>query len=88
MGFLYLIESSDDYSSVRRTLSFRACETIKCQNINIVNDLTTEESQRFRVTISETTNMDPRIILIPDEAVVTITDADSKELYNILLSVL
>ena len=85
--FLYSTESSDDYSSVRTTLRFNECDTRKCQRINFINDLTTENTERFRVTISETTNFDSRIILVPDEAHVTITDADSKGLY-ILMSLL
>ena len=85
--FLYSTESSDDYSSVRTTLRFDECDTRKCQRINFNNDLTTEITERFRVNISETTNFDSRIILAPDVAHVTITDADSKGLY-ILMSIL
>ena len=80
-SFLYSPASSSDYSPVRRSLRFDECDTRMCVGINFSNDLTTENTEGFRVTISGTSNIDPRIILVPDEAHVTITDADSKGLY-------
>ena len=50
----------------------------ECYNIPITNDDTQENKETFTVTVNRTSNLDPRIRLEDNVAVVSIIDADSK----------
>ena len=58
------------------TLAFNKCDRIKCQTIIIVNSLTVEKRESFRVTLGRTPGMNSRISINPEQADVIINDDD------------
>ena len=66
-----------DYIALSAILEFEECETRKCEEIVIVDDLILEMEETFSFTLNRTENLDPRITLDPTEGDVVIVDNDS-----------
>ena len=60
-----------------RDLEFVACQKIFCLPISIVDDVTVENDESFRITLGRTSGLDSRITIRPTQGVVTINDNDS-----------
>ena len=60
-------------------LSFAACETRQCVNMDILSDLVDEPVEEFDITLERTTGLDHRISLRPVDARVII-DSDEGNL--------
>ena len=67
----------NDYGHSPVYLRFRACQNKACADISIVNDNITEYDESFGIVLERTPNLDSRISLSPESAVVTIMDDDS-----------
>ena len=65
-----------DYRELNTILSFAACETRRCVNVTIVDDLVDEPIERFAYTLERTPGLDMRIRLDPVDGVVQINDND------------
>ena len=65
-----------DYGNVSNILAFAECETRRCTEIPIVNDVTVELTVSFFVTLVRTPDLDSRIILDPVHGEVEIIDDD------------
>ena len=63
-----------DYLGLNNILSFAACETRRCANVTIVDDLVGESIELFDYTLSRPPSLDSRISLAPVDGVVEITD--------------
>lgn len=71
------------------TLSFTSFQTSKsCVDIDILDNCTVEEMERFAVAMQRTHGLFPRIKLDTDNLLVHITDDDCKILYCMLHAVL
>ena len=70
-----------DYLELNTILSFAACETRRCVNVTIVDDLVDEPLESFDYTLERTPGLDSRISLDPVDGVVQINDNDG----NIIL---
>ena len=70
-----------DYGASDVILEFNACETRKCVNVSIVNDLVDEEDEIFTYHLRTTPNLDPRINLEPIDGTVEIIDDDGEQYY-------
>ena len=68
-----------DYGAIDVILEFGTCETRKCVNVSIVNDLVDEEDEIFTYHLRRTTNLDPRINLEPIDGTVEIIDDDGEQ---------
>ena len=62
-----------DYDAVAEVLIFSASVNRICRNVSSVDDDILEEDEDFTLTLNTT---DSSVNLIPDEAIVTITDDD------------
>ncbi|CAI8022403.1 hypothetical protein GBAR_LOCUS13163 [Geodia barretti] len=67
-----------DYGAIDETLMFDACETRKCVNVTITDDLVDEQQELFTYTLTRTPSLDPRIELDPIDGTVEIIDSDGK----------
>ena len=67
-----------DYGAIDETLMFDACETRKCVNVTIADDLVDEQQELFTYTLARTPSLDPRIELDPIDGTVEIIDSDGK----------
>lgn len=67
-------EASMDYGRIATLLMFGSCETRACIHVIIVNDNTAEGIERFVASLGRTANLDPRITIDPDIAIVEIMD--------------
>ena len=89
-GFAVMLETTDitavspiDYAAIVVRVPFLSncennnSETRKSVSLSLVNDLSTEGDETFRVTLSRTSGMDPRITISPAEATVRILDDDT-----------
>ena len=66
-----------DYMGFSMTLTFAACETRRCVDVNIVDDLVDGPDEVFDYSLEPTTSgLDPRITVRPDEGEVVIADND------------
>ena len=65
----------DDYTATTVELSFDADTNRSCVNIPIDDDNFFEDMENFTVSLNSS---DPDVTLVPDTAVVTITDDDSE----------
>ena len=75
--FLCVVSPGDyDLVSTGTILAFDACDTQRCVEISIVDDVIVELTEPFFVTLERTTGLDRRIILYPIDAKVDITDND------------
>ena len=72
------IVSPTDYSSLHTTLTFAACETRQCVNVNIVDDSVHEPDEVFVFTLTSTPGMNSGISIRPDMGEIVITDNDGK----------
>ena len=66
-----------DYSSFSMTLIFATCETRRCVNVNIVDDLVDEPDEVFDYILGPAC-LDSRITIRPDVGEIVITDNDGK----------
>ena len=66
-----------DYLGLNNILSFAACETRRCVNAAIVDDLVDEPIEFFDYTLQRTSGLDSRISLAPVDGVVEIIDSDN-----------
>ena len=57
-------------------VTFGACETRRCVNITIVNDMQSESDEVFDVTLERTTDLSDRITLNPLDGSVKIRNDD------------
>ena len=66
-----------DYIGFSMTLTFDTCETRRCVNVDIVDDMVDERLEFFDYILEPlTTGLDPRITIRPDIGVVIIIDDD------------
>ena len=59
-------------------LTFGSCEKKSCVNIYILDDCILESLEMFKVRMTRTANLHPRITLSGDEVKINITDDDRK----------
>ena len=76
-----------DYLELNTILSFAACETRRCVEVTIVDDLVDEPNEIFHYTLGRTIGLDPRISLNPVDGVVEIIDNDGNILCFMLMCV-
>jgi hypothetical protein len=67
-----------DYGVINETLMFDACETRKCVNITITDDLVDEQQELFTYTLTRTPSLHLRIELDPIDGTVEIIDNDGE----------
>ena len=67
-----------DYGAINVTLMFDTCETRKCVNVTITEDLVDEPLEFFTYTLTRTLFLDPRIELMPTDGRVEIIDNDGE----------
>ena len=67
---------SEDYQKLSVNLEFGSCETRRCVNISIANDLINEPVEKFSLSISA--NPEHHLSLFPTSAEVVIIDDDGK----------
>ena len=65
-----------DYSGVSTLLTFDSCETRRCTNITIINDVFKEDTESFFVSLERSSELDPRITMDPAVGVIEITFND------------
>ena len=65
-----------DYLELNTTLSFATCETRRCMNVTIVDDLVDEPLEFFNYTLERTSGLEMRISLDPIDGLISITDND------------
>ena len=63
-----------DYIRLSRILSFAACETKQCVDVEIVNDVVDEPQEKFVVTLERTPDLNSRIMLDPVNEEIFIQD--------------
>ena len=68
--------SSSDFIMFSTLFNFDVGETVRCQQITLINDVAPENTERFTVVLSRTPHLDPRIRISTQEAEVIITDFD------------
>ena len=72
-----------DYGGFPTTLTFAACATRRCVNVNIVNDMVHEPDEVFDYILGPPpAGLEPRITIRPDMGEVLITANDG----NVMLS--
>ena len=76
MVILQCTVHSEDYQKLSVDLEFGSCETRRCVNVSIANDLINEPVEKF--SLSLTANPDYHISLFPTSAEVVIIDDDGK----------
>ena len=68
-----------DYAALSGGLiTFSACQTESCIEIDIEDDLVDEPTETFDIILGPTDNLDPRITLGPTSATCSIEDNDSE----------
>ena len=67
-----------DYVSLSTTLMFAACETQRCVNVTIVENIIVESIETFCITLERTPDLDSRITLNPVTEEIEIIDNDCK----------
>ena len=67
-----------DYLELNSTLSFDACQTRRCIDVTIVDDLVDEPLEYFDFTLERTPDLDTRISLNPVDGRIAIIDNDGK----------
>ena len=67
-----------DYGAIDVILMFDTCETRKCVNVTIAEDLVDEQQEFFTYTLTRTPSLDPRIELDPTDGRVDIIDNDGE----------
>ena len=67
---------SEDYKKLSVNLEFGSCETRRCVNISIADDLINEPVEKFSLSLSA--NTEYHLSLFPTSAEVVIIDDDGK----------
>ena len=67
-----------DYETLSTTLMFAACETRRCVNVAIMEDILVESIETFGVTLERTPDLDRNITLNPVTEEIEIIDNDCK----------
>ena len=76
-----------DYGGFSTTLTFAACATRRCVNVNIVNDMVHEPDEVFDYILGPPpAGLDPRIAIRPDMGEVLITANDGNFMLNYYFS--
>ena len=57
---------------------FGPSQSEECVDVRIINDTQVEQSESFDISLTPTTNLDNRIILVQDSATVFIGNDDGK----------
>ena len=57
---------------------FGPSQSERCVDVRIINDTQVEQSESFDISLTPTTNLDDRIILVQDSAKVIIRNDDGK----------
>ena len=65
-----------DYAAESVVLKFCECETRRCANITIIDDLALEMVESFEITLGRTADLDSRITLDPVDGNIQIIDND------------
>ena len=65
-----------DYDPVSVILAFSACDTRQCIEILVENDMITEMTESFFITLERTSGLNRRITLDPVETEIEITNND------------
>ena len=73
--------SPGDYDAVSTILEFGACDTRRCTEILIMDDMRVEQTKSIPVTLERTSDLDSRIILDPFEGDVEIIDNDGVQIH-------
>ena len=69
-----------DYLALNSILSFDACQTRRCTDVTIMNDLVDEPLEYFDFTLERTPDLDTRISLNPVDGRIAIIDNDGNYL--------
>ena len=75
----------NDYGHSPAYLRFSACQSMACADISILNDNITEYDESFGIVLERTPNLDSRISLSPESAVVTIMDDDGNQVCRLIV---
>ena len=67
-----------DYLELNNILSFAACETRRCVNVAIVDDLVDEPDELFHYTLERTPGLESQISLAPVDGRVEVDGGDGK----------
>ena len=65
-----------DYETLSTTLTFAACETRRCVDVVIVDDMIVEQDETFTVTLQRTPDLDSRITFSQTAGAIEITNND------------
>ena len=69
---------NEDYRPVNTIVEFGSSESERCVYVRMINDTQVEQSESFDISLTPTTNLDDRIILVQDSAKVIIRNDDGK----------
>ena len=75
--YAYLIIVSADYTNTTADLMFEPRNRSQCVLIAVINDMSPENQEYFRVKLAMTTQL-PGIVLTPDTATIVINDDDGE----------
>ena len=78
---LFYTESPADYVAVDQVLTFAACESQRCVNVSLANDLVSEPEETFSLSLTRSTRS--HISITSATGVVVITDDDGKKYLSI-----
>ena len=70
------LESTADYNHVSTIVAFDTCNTQRCTEIPIVDNMIVELTESFFITLERTPGLDSRITLDPVDGEIEITDDD------------
>ena len=72
----FISEADEDYVAQNTVLSFAACETVKCLDVELLDDCVLEDTETFKMMLSTVSGQDERIKLGAGGADVVINDDD------------
>lgn len=75
-----LTEYTSDYRRISKLITFPRCGRVHCETLYFFDDQILEETETFNIDVNRTTLLDPRIMLGPVTATMTIIDNDGKSL--------
>ena len=73
---LFYTESPADYVAVEEVLMFAACESQRCVNVRLANDLVSEPEETFSLSLTRSTSS--HISFTSATGVVVVTDDDGE----------
>ena len=73
---LFALVSPSDYEAVSEVLTFAQCETRRCVNVSITDDLVNKPEETFSLSLTKISSF---VTLSTTAAEVLITDDDGKE---------